>query len=112
MMGVKPELVAFDKDPAAYDLLVIGTPVWAWTFTPAIRSFFAQAALKDKKIALFCTHEGSPGKTLEHMEKKLGGNEIVSKAGFLAPVEKDKETIVKQATDWARDIKRQGGIAK
>lgn len=35
----KPELVHYDVNIENYEILFIGTPVWAWTFAPAIRSF-------------------------------------------------------------------------
>jgi flavodoxin len=101
---IKPDLQPLTKDPAAYDLLVIGTPVWAFTFAPALRSFFAQVPIKNKKIALFCTHQGIMARTLENMEKALTGNQIIAKTHFLSPVEKDKETIISQAKAWARTI--------
>ena len=40
MMKEKPELKAFDKDLDKYDLIFIGTPVWAFNYTPAIYTFF------------------------------------------------------------------------
>ena len=49
----KPELMPYDVKAEDYDVLFIGTPVWAGNFTPAIRSFFAKTNLKSKKIALF-----------------------------------------------------------
>lgn len=35
----KPELMPYDVKAEDYDVLFIGTPVWAGNFTPAIRSF-------------------------------------------------------------------------
>ncbi|MFH2027554.1 MAG: hypothetical protein ABIJ08_00305 [Nanoarchaeota archaeon] len=28
------------KDPSQYDLVIIGTPIWAWTMAPAIRTYY------------------------------------------------------------------------
>lgn len=85
MTKEKPALLPFDKNPDEYELIFIGTPVWAFTFTPAIRTFFSEIKLKNKKIVLFCTDEGSKGKTLENMEKELIGNKIIGKAEFRRP---------------------------
>ena len=71
MMKEKPKLKKFDSDFTLYDTIFIWTPVWAFTFTPAIRSFLDMVKLKNKKIVLFCTHEGQCGKTLEAMEGKI-----------------------------------------
>ena len=41
MMKEKPELLPFDKNIQDYDLIFIGTPVWAWTYSPPLNSFFS-----------------------------------------------------------------------
>jgi len=102
-MKAKPTLLPFDKNPADYDLIIIGTPVWAFNMAPPIRSFLAQIKLTNKKIALFCCHEGSPGKTLENMENKLQRNEIIGKMDFMKVVaQKDNNT--KKAKEWIKQI--------
>jgi multimeric flavodoxin WrbA len=55
-MRTKPELQPFDLDPEEYDVIIIGMPVWAFTMTPAVRSFLNKVKLKDKKIGLFSCH--------------------------------------------------------
>ena len=39
-----------------YDLIFIGTPVWAGKITPYVRSFIKNIELKDKKVFLFTTY--------------------------------------------------------
>ena len=43
------------KDPANYDLVVLGTPIWSWSMTPAIRTYIEANREKFKKVAFFCT---------------------------------------------------------
>jgi flavodoxin len=43
------------KDPAAYDLVILGTPVWAGTMASAVRTYIMQNRDKLKKVAFFCT---------------------------------------------------------
>ncbi len=99
-----PELAPFDKDLEKYDHIVIGTPVWSFTYTPPIRTFFSKAGLKNKEIALFCCHDGSKGKTLENMEKALSGNKIIAKSDY-ANVFKDREDKAEKAREWAATLK-------
>jgi flavodoxin len=47
------------KSPAAYDLVIIGTPIWAWTMTPAVRAYMTQNKAALKNVAFFCTMGGS-----------------------------------------------------
>jgi flavodoxin len=100
----RPVLLPFDKDPADYDLIFIGTPVWAWTFSPALRILFSSVRLHDKKIALFCCHGGSVGKTFERMNAQLSGNTILGTLDLMDPLKNDKEQNMCRAKDWAADI--------
>jgi flavodoxin len=100
-MKEKPELNPLSKNPEEYDVIFIGTPVWAFTFSPPIRSFIFQTKLNKKKIALFCCHEGNPGNTLENMKRKLEGNEIIGKIDFNS-VFKNKKACFEKAVNWAK----------
>ena len=104
MRKYKPELEAFDKKPEDYDLLFIGTPVWAWTYTPALATFFSTVPLKGKKIAVFCCSGGGKGKTLEKMKENLGGNEIVGETDFVEPLRRDQKENATKARKWAREV--------
>lgn len=59
-------------DVSSSDLIVIGTPVWAWKATPPVNA--AVAALtgcNGKKAVIFATCGGKPGETLLLLKKKL-----------------------------------------
>jgi flavodoxin len=61
------------KDPKAYDMVVLGTPVWAFTMAPAIRTYLTQHGAAIKKAGAFCTMGGSGDKrTFRHMAELLG----------------------------------------
>ncbi len=66
-MKEKDTEIKFKKNPLNYDLVLIGTPIWAFTLTPAIRRYLKDN--KFKKVAFFYTHGGAPGKTFAEMEK-------------------------------------------
>ena len=100
----KPVLQPLEKNPAGYDVLFLGTPVWFYTFTPALRTFFSEVKLQGKKIALFCAHGGSKRKTLENMKKALPGNEFIGQIDFQEPLTNNPEACAKQAADWAREL--------
>jgi flavodoxin len=55
------------KDPSKFDLVIVGTPIWAWTLTPAIRTYLA--IKKFKKVAFFCTCGGDSGKAFVEMQR-------------------------------------------
>lgn len=63
------EIGPVGKDPAGYDLVVIGTPVWAFTMTPAIRTYLTKYGKAIKKAAFFCTQGGKgDATTYQHMQ--------------------------------------------
>ena len=47
------------RDPAAYDVVIIGTPVWIGHAAPAVCSYVRRQAGKFKQVAFFCTEGGS-----------------------------------------------------
>ncbi len=101
---IKPELLPFDRKAEDYDLLFIGTPVWAFSYAPALASFFSAVKLRDKKIALFCCHGGSKGKTLEKMKRQLAGNEIIGQFDLKEPLKLGQEEAAEKLRIWAAEI--------
>lgn len=97
----EPALLPFSTNLNTYDLIIFGTPVWASTFAPALRTFFAQNKIANKKIALFCCHGGDKGKTLEKMKEALGDNECLGMIDFREPLKKDSSKSTQQAAEWA-----------
>ncbi len=67
------EIGPLKQDPARFDLVVIGTPIWAWNMAPAVRTYLSQNKGKIKSAAFFCTQGGSGGqKTFGYMKELLG----------------------------------------
>ncbi len=68
-------------DPAEYDLVVLGTPVWAWNMTPAIRTYILANREKFKKVAFFCTMGGAgDAKTFAGMAELCGQKPLATMA--------------------------------
>lgn len=102
LMKEKPELKPFNKNPDNYDLIIIGTPVWAWNYAPPIRTFFEKTDFKNKKIALFCSSSGSKGGTFINMKKQLKSNQVISEMEFLDKNTKEQNKL--EARKWAKSI--------
>ena len=103
LLKEKPEIESYEFLAEKYDLLIIGTPVWTGNYVPAIRTFFSENKIENKKIALFCCHRGGMGKTLENMEKELSDNEIIVRTDFYFKKNKIEENI-KKAKEFAKNI--------
>lgn len=104
MMGIKPELHDWLLDPRDYDFIIIGTPVWAFTFAPPVNTFFSIVKLQKKKVAVFCCHGGGKKNTLEKMKDQLKENVIVGEIDFLEPLKHDLENEKKRAVQWALSL--------
>ncbi|MDD5112229.1 MAG: flavodoxin [Candidatus Altiarchaeota archaeon] len=72
-LGISAIIRPIAKNPADYDLVIVGTPVWAFTLTPAIRTYLSENRERFKKIAFYCTFDGSGGEpTFRAMEDVSG----------------------------------------
>ena len=58
--GITPEIQPLTADPAKYDVIFIGYPVWFGTFAPPVTALLGQIDLSGKKVVPFCTF-GSGG---------------------------------------------------
>ena len=66
------------KDPANYDAIIIGTPVWALGITPAVRAYITKYRKSLKKVAFFCSKGGSPNHWAFADLEKLCGKKPVA----------------------------------
>jgi flavodoxin len=86
----KPKLFEIEVNFDLYDTIFIGSPIWAGTYAPPIRTLLEDGMLKGKKIAYFYTHEGGASKasirgqqTIEIHNKFLGSLSILNKKSML-----------------------------
>jgi flavodoxin len=108
-----PSLIPFSQHPEDYDMLFIGTPVWAFSYAPALAAFFSRFSLKGKKVALFCCSGGMKGKTFERMKEKLFGNTFLGEKHFIEPLRRREEQAALEARTWAAEMAlSRGGFAQ
>ncbi len=61
-----PTEIETKKNPEEYELVIIGSPVWAGRLVPAVRTYLSRN--KFKNTAFFCTYSNQTGKSFEEME--------------------------------------------
>ena len=103
MFNRKPALKPYVFDPAGYDLIILGTPVWAGSPSPALKSFLSQTKFSGKKTALFVCHGGGPGKAMDKLKNELKDNTIVSQISLQDPV-KDTEKAKELIGEWVKTL--------
>lgn len=58
-----PEILPPEHDPADYDLLVLGGPIWAGRLAAPLRGYARRHGVRAKHIAFFCTEGGRGSET-------------------------------------------------
>ncbi len=67
------EIDAPKHDPALYDLVVIGSPVWASNMSAPVRAYLTRHLGQFRRVAFFCTQGGSGGaKVVQAMAELCG----------------------------------------
>ena len=70
--GKTPEIKEINNSPGKFDLVVIGTPVWAASMASPVRTYINKQKKNIKNYALFCTYKGSGAdKTFAKMKNEL-----------------------------------------
>jgi flavodoxin len=93
-----------------YELIIVGSPVWAGKITPAIRTFLELNNFSNKKGAFFLTLGGKkPEKSFKNMRKTTGFKSIVKELAVSNTIE-DKKEVEKMVIDWCNEIKKALGL--
>lgn len=92
VMGEKPKLQPYEFEAEEYDRIIIGTPVWASSFAPPIRTFIHENPdIQGKKIAVFiCFRGGGADKAISRMKKYIGIEKFEAELVLIDPKENIK----------------------
>ncbi len=66
------ELKPIANNPGAYEMVVIGTPIWAWKMSTPIRTYIQMYKNKFTNVAFLITCINKPSDTLQEMETLCG----------------------------------------
>jgi len=102
--GFKPPLKPLHKDPKEYEVIFVGTPIWAGRQTPAIKTFLEEHLPEGKKIAFFCTCDGNSGSALQNMRSISPESEFLGEQEFVAAKKEERGPVVASAMKWAKSI--------
>jgi flavodoxin len=102
--GKKTEIEPTKRSPADYDLIVIGSPIWAGRATPAITTWIKKNNLADKQVAVFFVQGGkNKSQGLEQMKTLLSISNYLGVLSLISPLE-NKEGCEKEISDWCRTL--------
>ena len=92
VFGEKPKLVPYVFDAKEYDLIILGTPVWAGSFAPPVKTFLRENDLSNKKIALFaCSASGEAEKCFSKIKQEIPNGEVIATLSLVNPKVKQLE---------------------
>lgn len=102
--GYEPEIKPLGIDLSDYDTVMLGTPVWWYTFAPAVKTFLSHNDLTGKKIYTFATNGGWIGHTLKDVKSACPGADV--KPGIdIRFDDHTQRTSDKEVEKWIKNIK-------
>ncbi len=79
----RPAQIAPAKhSPSSYDLIIIGTPVWAWSVSSPVRAYIIANEKSLPQVAFFCTLGNRGSESTFAQMQKLAGRAPVATAMF------------------------------
>lgn len=74
--GYCPKIKPVDVNLDQYDTIILGTPVWWYTFAPAMHTFLKSQDWKGKTVYPFATNGGWIGHTFEDFQSACQGADV------------------------------------
>lgn len=102
--GFEPEIKPLSQNPADYDTVILGTPVWWYTYAPAVKTALAAIDWMGKTVYPFATNGGWIGHTFKDFEKACQGA-TVKKGLNIRFDEHTLRTAMGEVDKWVEQIK-------
>lgn len=102
--GFLPEIQVLSPSPSSYDQIILGSPVWWYTFAPAMHTALKSQDWSEKEIYPFATNGGWIGHTFQDFSSACAGAHV--HAGL--NIRFDASRLVTPKEDilsWAEKIK-------
>lgn len=105
--GYMPEIKSVGISFADYDTVILGTPVWWYTFAPAMKTFLENNDFSEKTVYPFVTNGGWIGHTLKDIAAVCKGAKV--EQGMNIKFNEDKlRTSEAEIKRWIQGIKKEG----
>ena len=92
------------KDPEQYDLVILGSPVWAWNIAPALRTYLEAKKEKIGKYAFFVTSGNTPSEKIAKHMKDAMGSEPLAHIGFDAKQLKEEDVYNQRISSFVDSV--------
>jgi flavodoxin len=102
VIGKGSSIIVTTKDPINYDLVLIGTPVWASSPASPVITYIENNKNRFKKVGAFCTMKANGDDKTFQKISELTGKDLVKS---LSITEKEMKSPNKKIKDFADEIK-------
>jgi flavodoxin len=99
--GKETEISPSTKSPADYDVIVVGTPIWAGKPTPAIVTYLKKNDLSGKKVAVFFTQGGKKPQGVEELKALIPNSTFEGELVLINP-SRDKVESEGKIVEWCK----------
>jgi flavodoxin len=76
------EIGEITKNPADYDLVIVGTPIWVGHVPPPTHTYLVKYKSSFKQVAFFCTAGGNPITKISGELEEYSGKKAAALIGF------------------------------
>lgn len=104
---ITPEINEIDL--SSYDAVILGMPVWWYTFAPPVRTFLIKSNLENKTIIPFATNAGWLGHTFEDVKELCENSEVINEMNIVFTGDYRNSNLVTKEEDiknWIDKIKK------
>ena len=91
------------KSYADYDLIVVGTPIWAGRPAPAITTYLRKNSLEGKKVAAFFVQGGKRPQGIEQVKALIPNSTYLGELSVNSAL-KNKEESEKKIVEWCKTL--------
>lgn len=101
------ELMPYNIDLKKYDTIIVGSPVWWYTITPVIRTFFKQNSLSGKKVVPFVTNAGWVGRSFKEIKELCPDSDIKNEMNIVFTenyTEHKLKTPISEIDKWIKSL--------
>lgn len=83
-LGCRPAIMKEELDPASYDTIFLGFPIWWYVAPRIIQTFLETYDFSGKKIVLFATSGGSGfGKAADELKQDVPASAVIEEGAIL-----------------------------
>lgn len=92
LLNIVPKIQYKNVNIDDYENIIIGSPVWAGSYSPALKAFLKKEKIKNKNIGIFVCCNGGEGNTIKELKESLIENTFLSTAVFVEAIKNKKNT--------------------